>query len=402
MMIKKTAIVFIILLAFFSPAFSQKKEAKLDELDKLRNDIESFKKTLSKKNDEEKTVLGNLQEIEHEINLRTNLLRKLSREENNSSVRIDNNRKELRKSKRTLKELQSLYKERAVKMYKYGKKSTVELFLDTKSFSSAAALRKYYSSISRRDENLMGSIKDRAERIINLTGSLENDLIRKRSIRETKENEAAILNNNKKNKENILNTIQRDKNRVTLAIAEKQKAEKELLEVIANITGNTNTPKKDIDLPDFSLEKGKLPWPVTGELFSKAGIEKDPATSVKIQNKGVEILTEYGESVRTVGKGEIARIKWLPWYGQTIFIRHSKSYYTVYARLEQVYVNVGDVVDEQQVIGTVGKEAVTSQAKLNFQVWKGADNLDPEDWLSSNQAKNTIITGSMKKNRSKN
>ncbi|MCP4724488.1 MAG: hypothetical protein GY863_05615, partial [bacterium] len=67
MMIKRTAIVFVVFLALISPAFSQKKEAKLDELDKLRNDIESFKKTLSKKNDEEKTVLGNLQEIEHEI-----------------------------------------------------------------------------------------------------------------------------------------------------------------------------------------------------------------------------------------------------------------------------------------------------------------------------------------------
>ncbi len=398
-MINKTAITIVVIFLAVNTSFAQKKAPKLDELDRLRNDIENFRKTLASKSNEEKTVIGNLREIDHEINLRSKLLIKLSREENSTSSRINNNKRDLRRSKRTLDELKSLFRDRAVKMYKYGAKSTVEMLFDTGSLSSTAALRKYYRNASRRDENLISTIKERAKQIESLTGSLEKDLIRKKKLIEAKQGEADILSSKKKDKENILTAIKNDKNFLTVALAEKQRAEKELLKVITNITTVEEEKNINLELPDFKESKGKLSWPVGGELITKAGIEKNPNTRVQIQNKGVEILTNHGESVRAVGMGEIARIKWLPWYGQTVFIRHSDGYYTVYARLEQVYVNIGDIVAVDQVVGTVGKDAATSQAKLNFQVWKGSENLNPENWLSRNKNKNTILTGSMKKNR---
>jgi len=46
-------------------------------------------------------------------------------------------------------------------------------------------------------------------------------------------------------------------------------------------------------------------------------------------------------------------------------------------------VDLNDVVSTNLVIGRVGREVTTSMAKLNFQIWKGSEALNPEDWLGT-------------------
>ena len=114
------------------------------------------------------------------------------------------------------------------------------------------------------------------------------------------------------------------------------------------------------------------------------GPAKDPVTKTEKQNGGERMLSDYGAEGRVVCDGRISQIKWLPWYGKTVFLQHTEGYYTVYARLTDISVKPDELVATDQVIVKVGLDSSTNLAKLQFQIWKGSETLDPEDWLAAN------------------
>lgn len=57
--------------------------------------------------------------------------------------------------------------------------------------------------------------------------------------------------------------------------------------------------------------------------------------------------------------------------GQYIFIDHKNGYYSTYSHLTKRYVEVGDVVEIGQVIGTMGQTGNATGPHLHFSIWKG-------------------------------
>jgi murein DD-endopeptidase MepM/ murein hydrolase activator NlpD len=70
----------------------------------------------------------------------------------------------------------------------------------------------------------------------------------------------------------------------------------------------------------------------------------------------------------------------IPGMQKVVMVRHGQ-YLTVYARLKEVNVVKGDEVKRNDPLGIVftNDEGLT---QLEFQVWKGNQKLDPEQWLA--------------------
>ena len=60
-------------------------------------------------------------------------------------------------------------------------------------------------------------------------------------------------------------------------------------------------------------------------------------------------------------------------------IQHGE-YFTVYAKLKDVYVYHGQEVTVKQPIGTV-HTSKDGESELQFQIWKNESKLNPEIWL---------------------
>lgn len=69
-------------------------------------------------------------------------------------------------------------------------------------------------------------------------------------------------------------------------------------------------------------------------------------------------------------------------YGNFIHIDHLNGYSTVYAHLSpnEVYVNVGETVEEGQVIGYMGNTGHSYGGHLHFEVRYGNEKIDPTDY----------------------
>ena len=64
-----------------------------------------------------------------------------------------------------------------------------------------------------------------------------------------------------------------------------------------------------------------------------------------------------------------------------IIVSHGGGYHTVYANIENIMVNENDYIQQDTIIGQVGKSNISGNYLLHFQIWKNEDKLNPETWL---------------------
>lgn len=87
--------------------------------------------------------------------------------------------------------------------------------------------------------------------------------------------------------------------------------------------------------------RGKLEFPVGGKLVQSFGKQRHTEFEDILFKKGLEIASEPGSLVRAVAAGKVLFRQELPGYGQVVIIDHGKRYYTLYGRLGEIMVDVG-------------------------------------------------------------
>jgi septal ring factor EnvC (AmiA/AmiB activator) len=133
---------------------------------------------------------------------------------------------------------------------------------------------------------------------------------------------------------------------------------------------------------NFSVSKGQLPWPVSSNTVSKKfGITRNPLYGTRTEHPGINIVTRAGEEVRVVSDGYVFAIQPLPGYGNVVFVKHG-SYYTVYGNLSEIYVNSSTILRAGSPVGRAGTVESEMGESIFFAVRKNNTNLNPEEWLT--------------------
>jgi len=100
------------------------------------------------------------------------------------------------------------------------------------------------------------------------------------------------------------------------------------------------------------------------------------------RNDGVDFAVPPGTSVHAAEDGEVALVSQaLGGLGTIILVRHPGDILTVYGRLGQVFVAKGDYVERGQQIGSVAKPEDGSEARMHFEVRRGAESVDPTQFF---------------------
>jgi septal ring factor EnvC (AmiA/AmiB activator) len=190
--------------------------------------------------------------------------------------------------------------------------------------------------------------------------------------RQHQENSIAALSNKEKQLQSELEK-QNEKDRKLLAeinralneeILAKKKKEKE--------SPRTETELKEIELVglDFEGNKGYLPWPVLkGEITRGFGKQAHPLhKTVYVDNKGIDITTARGATVRAVFAGQVSGVVVIPGAGKAVILSHG-NYRTVYCNLQETYVQEGDKVSVKQEIGALLVNG-SGNSEVHFEIRK--------------------------------
>lgn len=121
-------------------------------------------------------------------------------------------------------------------------------------------------------------------------------------------------------------------------------------------------PKKEA-IQLATVSKGFI-WPV------------DAPKKIVEQGKGVDIFGKIGESIKSVGDGQVVYSgSGLKHYGNLIIVRHPEGILSAYAQNDKRLVKEGEVVKKGQVIAEMGQ--IGHHSKLYFEMRRGGVPVDP-------------------------
>lgn len=117
------------------------------------------------------------------------------------------------------------------------------------------------------------------------------------------------------------------------------------------------------------------------------GWQINPNTGEVFFHSGVDLLATVGTPVEAIAPGTVVFAKEQGTYGNLVIINHNGGLQSRYAHLEQINVKVGQQVNKDQLIGTVGTtgQPSTKQPHLHFEM-RASSSLgwvaeNPKDYL---------------------
>jgi len=131
----------------------------------------------------------------------------------------------------------------------------------------------------------------------------------------------------------------------------------------------------DEQIPDFRM-------PLQARVSSHYGIRKDPFTHAPRFHQGVDIAAPEGMEVKAACAGRVLFAGHEKGYGNTVVVEHPGGYETRYAHLGALHVKAGDVLQREEVLGTVGTTGRSTGPHLHFEVSRLGDRLNPEAVLA--------------------
>ena len=103
---------------------------------------------------------------------------------------------------------------------------------------------------------------------------------------------------------------------------------------------------------------------------------------VKSVHKGIDIAKSLGESVNASLDGKVISAGYNNGgYGNLIVIEHPNNMKTYYAHLNEIYVNVGDIVKKDDIIGAVGSTGNSTGPHLHFELRVDNKPVDPIKYI---------------------
>ncbi len=145
-------------------------------------------------------------------------------------------------------------------------------------------------------------------------------------------------------------------------------------------------PAADVERVSFGKQRGRLVWPASGRFSVGYGQARGIGG---VRSQGVVIDAREGGDVHAVSHGRVAFADWLRGYGLLMILDHGDGYMTLYGYNQALNKEVGDWVEEGEVIATVGRSGGNAQAGLYFEIRHRGRPVNPKRWCRAEPRRRT-------------
>jgi murein hydrolase activator len=411
----------------------EKLEQRKAQIQREIRENEKMLQTVKKK---EKTAVNVIVIQSNKIKLKEKLIQTTEKQTKLLNNDIYINQVQINKLKKELKELKEDYANMILKSYKSRSEQSRAMFiLSSESFKQAYKRMQYMKQYTNYRKLQGEEIQSKSTELIDYNGKLDKQKQEKQKLIAEKEKERLSLLKEKQEQLKLVNSIKKDKNKITAEIKKKQQEAKaidrQIDRLIREAIAEANrkaamekamekakaqskaesktetkeelktrakslvssapvssskielTPEAKIIADNFKANRGRLPFPVEKGFISLGfGDQPHPVyKTLTIHNSGVEITTEQGANARSVFDGVVTSVIVLSPVNKAVMIQHG-DYFTVYQNLSSVSVSKGDKVSRKQSIGRVRTNGETGKTVIKFLILQNTTYNNPSSWLS--------------------
>lgn len=328
-------------------------------------------------------IINGLNDIDKTLNRSRQKLSGIKNELNRIEAEIKNNNNALNDLKTVIKNNEQYIERRLVAMYKLHQVGTMNILASAESIYDLLGRRHSMELILEADAKILDTHIDNISRLSGLLNRLSEQKVSKEALKNDYKTQIKITEQNRLKRQALLSDIRAQKSLRLAAIESLEDAARELNQTVEAL--DQGFGRDGLEPSQYSVafisRKGRLKMPVKGEIISMFGKAMDRQFHVETFHSGIKVKADRGEPVQAVSAGEVLFADWLKGYGNLIIINHGNHYYSLYGHTEELFKQKGDVVDDREVIATVGDTGSFVGSGLHFEIRHKGQPVDPLVWL---------------------
>jgi septal ring factor EnvC (AmiA/AmiB activator) len=271
---------------------------------------------------------------------------------------------------------------RAVQLYRDGRAGALRVLVGADSLADLLARARALRWGIERDAALLAQARAERDALARARSEAEASAHESEQALQRLAERIRALEEEREAKHELVAALQSDSAREQGALAELEAAARKLEETLVRLGAIEPRALPLAPAVRFESLRGTLKAPVAAPVVRGFGRVVDAQFGTEIFRKGIDFAAPAGATVRAVAAAEVRFADWFKGYGRTVILDHGEGYFTVLAHLDEIAVAVGDRVEPDQPLGTVGDTGSLSGPVLYFEIRRGREPLDPTNWLA--------------------
>jgi septal ring factor EnvC (AmiA/AmiB activator) len=345
-----------------------------ERLDRVRERRAALEKELARMRGEERSLLGEVEQLEVELRLRTDELTEIQLTLKKTRAELDAAVARVAKLEQSLASARPALAAHARALYKLGDMSYVRLLLSIDKPSDFFRGYRFVSTLARNDNARVAAFRRDLTGLAAERAALEQRTKESIDLRNRLVSTRRGLDQRRARKTELLTSLVEKKETNAAYVEELAQAEGRLQQMLGGLGGD-----QSVAVP-MGAFRGGLPWPVEGKVLAGFGRRKHPRFDTYTVHNGLEIEAVPGTPVRAVHEGTVVFADRFRGYGLLVVIDHGGKHHSLYAQLGEAAVSQGQAVAAGDVVGTAG-EGGGEGPGLYFEMRFQGRAEDPADWL---------------------
>ena len=355
-------------------------ETREIELESIRSQIKTVQSKISSAQDSVDEYMTEIESSEKSIASLSLNIEELETKVNTQLIRLDQLQIESLEQERILLHERGLLAEQIRTAYKTGQHDFLKMLLNQEHPELVGRMMAYHDYYNKARTDRISEIQitlnnlnqleiaifNESEKLGSLKSEQLNELTQLSGLRDERRSSISDLNNYISEQDNQLINLQND--------------EQELSNLINNLKNKQDIVELYENLPPFSSLKGKLGWPVKGNLITRFG---SPKREGKLKWNGVRISAEIGNDVQAVSAGKVIFADWFRNLGLLMIIDHGNGFMSLYGHNERLLKKADDFVSSGEIIAKVGNTGGQTESALYFEIRQQGAPQNPGLWCKN-------------------
>ncbi|MCH8504099.1 MAG: peptidoglycan DD-metalloendopeptidase family protein [Ectothiorhodospiraceae bacterium] len=368
------------LLLVIAPALpASDYERRAEELEALREEIETIERSLQQRRQQADRVGTELADVERRMSDATRRLRELGEERERNLRRLEALEAQAVEQDQAVENHRDYLREEIRSAYALGRQQLLKLLLNQENPASLDRNLAYFDYLSRARRERIQQALSELEQLAELRRAVDGERQQLEALEREQRDRGEQLAEARRERASVLSrlTAEIDSDGERLRRLNEDEAELEsmldrLREALADI------PERELDRQPFASQRGSLRWPVDGRIRVAFGSREGRMDG---HWQGILLAASDGQAITAVAHGRVVFADWLRGYGLLLIIDHGDGHMTLYGYNDSLYKEVGDWVEPGETIAAAGSSGGREQPGLYFELRVQGRPQDPITWL---------------------
>jgi septal ring factor EnvC (AmiA/AmiB activator) len=349
-----------------------------EKLRDINREIEKITAQLTAIKQEKASILNDIYTLELEMNVAAIELNRFNLLLDDTQEKIDRKQKEEGVLREKVARSQENVRRILRVLYKMGELGYVKLFINIGNLDQL--FRNYRLIVALMDDRVVEikAIREGLAGLQKIKAELEIEWVRLSALKSDKAAKLGRLNGLKQDKLAIIAKINRQREFNARLLEELKNEETRLTDFLNQKAG----PPQAVEMVDFGSRRGKLAWPLSGDIISSFGRKKSSRFNTYTFNNGIEIKPLHSDEIKAVHGGEIIFCDYFKGYGNLLIIQHPGNFHSLYGHCEKFLKKLGDHAGPGETVALAGNSGSLYGKCLYFEIRQNLKPQDPLLWLA--------------------